>query len=236
MYMAIFDVIGQNILAVALIALVAYLLGSVSFAIIVTHFVRHNDIRKSGSGNAGATNVLRSVGKLPALLTLLGDVGKAVAAILVGRLIFSLLAPDYPLSQFGFIPAYIAGVFCFLGHIYPCYFGFKGGKGVLTAAGMIGLIDYRALILCLSVFFIVLLITHIVSISSVAAGASYPFVTFFLTYFFKYLPSANGVGHTYELSYCIFETVMAFLIGLIVVLKHKENLKRLTRGEEKKMF
>lgn len=234
--MAILEVIGQNIVAVVLIALAAYLLGSISFAIIVTHFARHRDIRDSGSGNAGATNVLRSVGKLPALLTLLGDVGKAVAAILLGRLIFSVLAPEYPLEQFGFLPAYIAGLFCFLGHLYPCYFGFKGGKGVLTAAGMMGLIDWRALVFCLAAFGVVFLITHIVSVSSVAAAAFYPIATFVITYFFKYLPQAGASGQAYQLSFCVFETVMALLIGLIVIVKHRSNLKRLVKGEEKKIF
>ena len=118
--------------------LTGYLLGSVNFSIIVTNLYIKKDIRNFGSGNAGATNVLRSVGKVPALLTFAGDFAKQVAAILLGKLIFTAMLSQGAVNMDLILrySAYLAGISCFLGHIYPVFFHFRGGKGVTTAAAM----------------------------------------------------------------------------------------------------
>ena len=117
--------------AFALSAVIAYLLGSINFAIIVSKIYAHDDVRKYGSKNAGMTNILRTYGKLPAFFTLLGDFFKGVLAVVIARTIFSAMGVD------AFDAGYAAGFFALLGHLYPVFFGFKGGKGVLTSLGII---------------------------------------------------------------------------------------------------
>ena len=139
-------------LALLLAALIAYVLGSVNFAIIITRFFSGNDIRSFGSGNAGATNVLRSQGKLPAALTFVGDLLKSMLSVYLGGLLLQNVqllpaAADemellmYDPQNLGLVGAYLAGVFCILGHMYPVFFGFRGGKGVMTTFGMTLLLE-----------------------------------------------------------------------------------------------
>ena len=133
------------LIAIFFTSVISYLLGSVNFSIIITKRTKqHADIRTMGSGNAGFTNVLRSVGKIPAILTILGDFSKGIISILLGKLIFSseflFGNQSSEIIQYG---SYLAGFFCFLGHIYPCFFNFKGGKGIVTAASIVWMIDWR---------------------------------------------------------------------------------------------
>ena len=125
----------QTVLAVILAAAAAYLLGSVSFAVVVSKGLYHQDVRQFGSGNAGMTNILRTYGKKAAALTLAGDFLKGVAAVLIGRLIFAAMGVTL------FDGAYVGGLFAILGHLYPVYFGFRGGKGILTSIGIIAVIN-----------------------------------------------------------------------------------------------
>lgn len=148
-----------TVLYVILTALISYLLGSISFAVIVSRALAHKDVRDYGSGNAGLTNVVRNFGKLPGLLTLVGDFSKGVVAVMLGRVIFDRLAGLEP--QYG---ACVAGLFVIIGHIFPVFFGFRGGKGVLTTAGIALVIDPRVFLIAVSIFIIVFLITRIVSI------------------------------------------------------------------------
>ena len=129
-------------------AIASYLLGSISFAIIITYIFTKKDVRDSGSGNAGMTNVLRTVGVLPAILTLLGDLGKAIAAIYVSRFLFSSL----DIQNAAQIGMYVGGLFVLLGHIYPLFFKFKGGKGVLTCAGVFLVLDWQLCLVCIAIF------------------------------------------------------------------------------------
>ena len=136
---------GSDLIAPSLIvAVISYLLGSLSFSIIFTKFFEKKDIRTMGSGNAGATNVLRSVGPKAAICTFIFDFLKGVASVLIGKLIFSMMLPSGVLLpemvQYG---TYIAGFSCVFGHMFPIYFGFRGGKGILTTAAIIALIDWR---------------------------------------------------------------------------------------------
>lgn len=220
-----------------IVAVIAYLLGSINTAVMVTSIVTKGkgDIRKMGSGNAGFTNVLRSVGKVPAIITIVCDALKCVIAVLLGGFIFSwlaapMLAPANQIqaSEIIVVGKYIAGVFCILGHSYPLYFGFKGGKGVVSAAGLMLTEDWRVFLLILSTFLIIFIFSKIISLSSIICAFMYAPYTFLITYLFD-------LSKGYSLAYVIFSTVAALLIGVFVAVKHKENIKRILRGEEKKI-
>ncbi len=215
-------------------AVVAYLLGSINTAVLVTKIVTKGkeDIRNMGSGNAGFTNVLRSVGKIPAVITIVCDALKCIIAVLLGGLIFSTIASDNQIFSNEFVNCgkYIAGIFCILGHSYPIYFKFKGGKGVVTAAALIAIEDWRVFIAIIIVFLIVFLITKIISAASITAAVLYAPLTFLATFFLDYM---SGAG--YSLMYVILSTVASLIIGIFVIVKHKANIGRLLRGEEKKI-
>lgn len=216
-----------------LTALISYLLGSINTAVLVTSVVTKGkkDIREMGSGNAGFTNVLRSVGKVPAIITIVCDALKCVVAVLAGWFIFSLIQTD-SLSlayEFTSVGKYVAGVFCILGHSYPIYFHFKGGKGVVTSAALIAAVDWRVFILMIATFLIVFLFSKIISLSSITAAVLYPVYTFVITFVFEYLRGDCS------LPYVIFSTAASLIIGIFVIVKHKDNIVRLMRGEEKKI-
>lgn len=226
--------IGGFIFPAILVLIIAYLLGSVNFSIILTRIIKKDDIRNYGSGNAGATNMLRAVGKRAAGLTFLLDFVKCAAAVTVGRLIISAVcsaigAPP-ELANLG---AYFAGLACIIGHMFPVYFGFRGGKGVVTTAAMMVLIDWRVFILLFSVFLIVFAIRRIVSLASIVGTALYPVGTFIITYLFDYSSSPFFPGGRMSLEYLIIVTVLSALTGAVVVIKHRSNIKRLIAGTEK---
>ncbi len=204
-----------NIGACVLAAIVAYLLGSISSAVIVSRVYAHDDVRKYGSKNAGMTNVLRTYGKLPALFTFLGDFVKGILAVLAGRLIFSLLGVT------DFDAGYLAGFFALLGHLYPIYFGFKGGKGVLTSLGIILVVNPLVLLILLIIFLPVLFITRIVSLVSVTGAVLYPFVTLIVD-----LCLRKAV---------LFDFLFAVLFSLIVIWRHRGNIQRLLNGTERRI-
>lgn len=217
-------------------AVVAYLFGSINTAVLVTRIVTKgkSDIRQMGSGNAGFTNVLRCVGKVPAIVTIVCDALKCVIAVLIGGFIFSfagqLLGSQDTVFANELINCgkYIAGVFCILGHSYPVYFHFKGGKGVVTAAALIATEDWRVFLCIIATFLIIFICTKIISISSIISAVLYAPYTFVMTFIFDY-PSG------YSLYYVIMSTIAALIIGIFVIVKHKENIGRLIRGEEKKI-
>ena len=217
-------------LAMVLTAVIAYLLGSLNSAIIVTKLTAKKDIRAYGSGNAGATNVLRSQGKFPALLTTLGDLLKSFAAVLIGGLLLvNLQLTISPLSSWQFLGAklvgqYLAGFFCIIGHVFPLYFGFKGGKGVLTTLGMMLILDWRVALICLGFFIVVVAVWRMVSLGSVVAAALLPV----FTYIFRSLVEKQSAGTVW------FCTAMAILIAALLILKHLPNLKRIASGTESK--
>lgn len=211
-------------------AVVAYLFGSISSAIIFTKLFSGKDIRELGSGNAGFTNVLRSVGTFPAVLTLLLDFMKGVIAGFVGRFVFSLVDVSGELSkELVIYGGFIGGVFAIIGHMYPIYFKFRGGKGIVTAAALMAVTDWRVFLLSLATFLIVFVFTRIISLSSITAAAMYCVYTFLLSYFFEY---KTGV---FPLRYVWLTTALTFLLGMFVIIKHKDNIKRLLKGEEKKL-
>ena len=219
-----------------LVAAVSYLLGSLSFSIIFTKLFDHNtDIRSLGSGNAGATNVLRSVGAKAAIFTFIFDFAKGAVSVMIGKAVFQYVgglagAPAITI-QYG---AYIGGVLCVIGHIFPAYFGFKGGKGVLTSAAMIALIDWRVFIIVISVFIILLAITKIVSLSSIIAAAAFPVSTFLITFFIDYRGGKSALGPV-SFTYVLVTTAIALLMAIILITKHKSNIERIKNGTEKKL-
>lgn len=205
----------MTVIYVILTAATAYLLGSISFAVIVSRALTHQDVRNFGSGNAGLTNVVRNFGKLPGILTLLGDFSKGVAAVLAGRLVFGHLAHLDP--QYG---ACVAGLFVILGHIFPVFFKFKGGKGVLTTAGIALMIDPRVFALAIALFLIIFFFTRIVSVASIIAAAAYPVITFTVNAF-------SGRS-------AVVDTALTACIAAILIFMHRANIKRLLNGTEPK--
>lgn len=224
-----------------LVAVISYLLGSFSFAIIFTKLSKNQDVRTMGSGNAGFTNVLRSVGVVPAVFTFIFDCLKGVIAVIIAWALFTQI-PDAAIDglsdslRFEYLAygKYLAGMFCVLGHSFPVFFGFKGGKGVTTMAGILLILDWRLLALTLAIFFIFFLCTKIISVGSLACTVAIVVWNFVITFFLQYLPSQE-TSDPYRLSYVLVTTGVMLLIGVFVAVLHRENIKRLIRGEEKKI-
>ncbi len=196
-------------LGIVLSALCAYLMGSINSAIIVSQLYAKEDIRNYGSGNAGMTNILRTYGKFPAALTAVGDFAKGALAVLIGRLLF------YILGVGTFDGGFIAGFFAILGHLFPVYFGFRGGKGVLTSAGVILVIHPLIFLLLAAVTIPIIFLSRIVSLGSIFAAVLFPVLVFFLC------------GRSLNL-----DLLFAVLMAAIVIFMHRENIKRLLSGTE----
>jgi glycerol-3-phosphate acyltransferase PlsY len=191
---------------IALFALAGYLLGSISFAVLLVRRRTGKDIRQEGSGNAGATNVLRSHGKGLAAAVAAADIGKGAAAVLLAR----LFTADPRVAA-------AAGLAAVLGHVFPIFYGFRGGKGVATAAGAFLALTPWATLVCLAAFVAIVAATRYVSLGSIAAMCLLP-------------PVAGILFHAPR------PTVLAAAgAAALIVVKHFENLKRLARGEERKL-
>src|SRR5574344_1831535 len=161
-----------------IVAIIAYLLGSISFSVIFTKKFAGVDVRKKGSGNAGSTNVLRVAGKKPAILTLICDILKGVIAVVIAILIGLIIKADDNTKA---ILVQIAGIFVIIGHTYPVFFQFKGGKGVATSLGVLLIINWRIGLICLIFALVVMAVSKIVSLGSIAAAILFPILTLFLT-------------------------------------------------------
>ena len=217
----------MQILALALTAVISYLLGSCNSSIIVVRLLKHEDIREHGSKNAGLTNTLRCYGKGPAALTLIGDLAKGIIAVLLSQLVCCLiLGSDF--SEKYFIDAqaigYIAGFFAILGHIFPIYYGFKGGKGVLVASSVLIVIDPLTFAIVIPFFILVVIITKYVSVGSISAAVAYPIITFCVNYF------ARGDALNKALLY----TAFTVCTGILLIYMHRANIQRLKAGTENK--
>lgn len=210
-------------------ALAAYLFGSINFAILISRIFSKDDIRNYGSGNAGATNMLRAKGPGLAALTMAGDLLKAVAAVEFARWFAAACAvktaADGITIDPTFAAAYVAGLFCIIGHLYPLYFGFRGGKGVVATLGMYLVLDWKMALFCLGLFIIVVAITKWVSLGSIVGVLPIPALTFLSTY------TISDTG----LFTALFCTVMGALVSLTVIIKHIPNIRRLLDGTESKI-
>ena len=211
------------ILNCILIGVVSYLLGSLNFSIILSEVVKKKDIRKSGSGNAGATNMMRTYGIKAAVGTMLGDIFKVAIGILVAfailgvptKYIFTNPADAAEIQRVMLYKEFV-GLFCVLGHIFPLYFKFKGGKGVAACTGMVIIVDWRIALILFVIFVSVILISKWISLGSIIIAILYPVLIFV---FYK-----NWIL-----------SLVALLFTAIVIIAHRENIKRLIKGEENKI-
>ena len=184
-------VFGRYGIYILIAAVIAYLIGSINTSIITTRIVAHKDIRTMGSGNAGFTNVLRTVGKGPAIVTFIGDFLKGVVSILIAYLILIGFNDEKMnlVRQYAF---YISGLACVLGHMYPIFYGFKGGKGVVTTASVMLMTDWRTLVAALVVFAIMFATTKVISKCALVNASVYPITTFCFRYFLDYMPNPSN--------------------------------------------
>ena len=199
----------------AAIAVIAYFCGCFNGAVIVSKYILHDDIRTHGSGNAGLTNFFRTFGGPLTLVVILCDVLKAVVAILVGVAIArNFIVDDTPVL---ILAKYWSALFCLLGHIFPCMFGFKGGKGILSGGTIAIMIDWRVALLVWGGFLILVALTRYVSLGSVFAAAGFPFGTWLFV------------------SHDVVIMVLAICLGALVIYMHRGNIQRLLKGEERKL-
>ncbi len=226
----------ESVIRTLATAVIAYLLGSLSPAIIITKLKTGQDIRELGSGNAGFTNVLRSVGVAPAVITIICDYAKGILAVLIGWWIFSEMTITNDVSRLEYVKygGYLAGVFVIIGHSFPIFYGFKGGKGVVTANALMIVVDIRVFLLIIATFLIVVLVTRLISLGSIAGAIMFPVYTCLITYFCDYLPLL-GTPDEIRFRFVLISTACAFVIGLMIIIRHHENIKRLLAGEEKKI-
>ena len=203
MTISLWPVLGMLLLVTA----ACYLLGCFNGAVIVSKYILRDDVRNHGSGNAGLTNFYRTFGGPLTAVVILTDVLKAVIAVLLGSWLLGFIDP-----LFG---KYWAGVFCLLGHMFPCMFHSKGGKGILSGGTIALMIDWRVALVVWGGFLILTALTRYVSLGSLWAGASFPFITW----------------------YCYPEpiiVILGFICGGLVVWQHRTNIKRLLNGTENK--
>ena len=219
-------------LAVAAV-IAAYLIGSINFAVIFTKHFTKNDIRDFGSGNAGATNVMRVGGLKPGILTFVCDALKGFAASLLGKYIFSLIISSDPSLSWAYpvYGAYLCGLVCMLGHVFPIFYQFRGGKGVAVSVGIYAVCCPKAIVLGLVVFALVTLLTKTVSIGSLIATVT----VISLSVVFYNSPIGIFKTELDSAASLLWQSVLSIGMGVTIILKHIPNIKRLFSGEEKKI-
>lgn len=222
---------------------VAYLIGSFSFAVIFSkHSKEGKDVREMGSGNAGFTNVLRTVGAVPAALTFIFDCLKGILAVHLAAFIVSVpfdneaikLLSDTVQGEYLEYVKHLAGVFVVIGHCFPVFFGFRGGKGVTTTGGVLGVLDWRVLLICMTLWLIIFIFARIISVASMSAIVLVVIFNFLIKYFFEYKPSLETAS-PHSLTYVLVTTCALLFIALLSLFMHRANIGRIIRGEEKKI-
>ena len=201
--------------AYRVVAILSYLIGSINFSIIISKKVAGFDVREKGSGNAGTTNMLRTVGKKAALITLVCDILKGVISILLALLI-GKIAKEANNS----ILVQIAGILVIIGHTFPIFFKFKGGKGVATAVGVLLTTNWQIGLICLIFGLVLIALTRMVSLGSITAAILFPILVLFIK-----------TNYIVEGNYFIY----SLIIAVMVVFNHRENVKRLLSGTENKL-
>ena len=208
-------------LAYIIVGIIAYLIGSINFSIIISKKMAGFDVREKGSGNAGTTNMLRSVGKKAAAITLVCDILKGVVsigiAIIIGNIAKNL---DRELLL------QIAGIAVILGHTFPIFFGFKGGKGVATSLGVLLLSNWQIGLICLVFAVVLMVLTKMVSLGSCATAILFPVLTLFINEHYTVLTEGKN-GNVYF--------VYSVILAIIVLYNHRENIKRILNGTENKL-
>ena len=213
------------ILAILISAVLSYLLGSFNSSILVVRLLKHQDIREFGSHNAGLTNTLRCFGKGCAALTLVGDLAKGIVAVLLSKGICELLGTGLTAQNDVLFIGYIAGIFSILGHVFPIYYHFKGGKGVLVGVSVFLGIDWKVFLCLIVIFAVVLAISKYVSLGSIIAAACCPVVTFLFQFWQR---------GDLPMWYLWLNTGLAALMGAWVIYMHRTNIQRLKAGNENK--
>ena len=204
-----------------IIAIIAYLIGSINFSILISKKKAGYDIRQKGSGNAGTTNMLRNLGKKYAAITLICDVLKGVVAIGIAIIVGNILGDTNKA-----LLVQIAGVAVVIGHTFPIFFGFKGGKGVATSLGILLMTNWQLGLICLVFALVLMALTRVVSMGSIAAAILYPVLTLFVGGG-HYIVESSGLGN----GYFIYSVILA----IIVIFNHRENIKRILSGTENKI-
>ncbi|MEI3395097.1 MAG: glycerol-3-phosphate 1-O-acyltransferase PlsY [Clostridia bacterium] len=207
--------------AYILIAVISYLIGSISFSVIISKKMAGFDVREKGSGNAGSTNVLRTVGKKAAAITLLCDILKGVVSILLAILIGTIWKDvDKELIL------QIAGIAVVIGHTFPIFFGFKGGKGVATSLGVLLMSNWQIGLICLVFALVLMALTKMVSLGSCGAAVLFPVLTLFINDNYTILTEGKS-GRVYF--------VYSVILAIIVLYNHRSNIKRMLNGTENKL-
>lgn len=208
--------------AYILIAIIAYAIGSVNFSVILSKKMAGFDVREKGSGNAGSTNMLRSVGKKAAAITLVCDILKGVVAILIAV----ILGWIFKESDKALL-VQIAGILVIIGHTFPIFFEFKGGKGVATSLGVLLMSNWKLGLICLVFALVLMVLTRMVSVGSIAAAILFPVLTLFVN--MNILQSnfiiTDGSGYL----------IYSILLAAIVIFNHRENIQRILSGKENKI-
>ncbi len=203
-------------LALLLTAVIAYIVGSLNYSIIVSNVFTKTDIRTKGSGNAGSTNMMRNYGWKAGVITLITDFIKTIAITNGAWSVFIQMFPEYARTAVA-----VAGLFCAVGHCFPVFFNFKGGKGVAVGAMTILMVDYRCFIVTVSLFLLFVSIFRFVSLGSIMGALSFPISLAFIVDF----------SNTADIVTYVCSTVLV----VMVVLLHSENIVRLFKGTESKI-
>lgn len=198
-----------------IVAIVAYCIGSISSSVIISKKMAGFDVREKGSKNAGSTNVLRTVGKKAAILTLICDVLKGVVSVLIAFIVGKIVSDVDPA-----LLVQVAGVAAVVGHTFPVFFGFKGGKGVATSLGVLFMVNWQMALICLVFALVLIVITRMVSVGSITASILFPVLAIFLRD--NYLVPGN---------YIIFGIILAAFIAY----NHRSNIQRILSGTENKI-
>lgn len=201
-----------------IVAIIAYLIGSVNFSVIISKKVAGFDVREKGSGNAGTTNVLRTVGKTAAAITLICDILKGVVSIGI-----ALIAKNIIQGVDGSLLVQLAGVFVILGHTFPVFFKFKGGKGIATSLGVLLMTNWQIGLICLVFALVLIALTRMVSVGSIAAAILFPVLVMFI--------DQNYIVPSNNWSYFIY----SIIIAAFIIFNHRENIKRISNGTENRI-
>lgn len=199
------------------IAIIAYLIGSINFSVIISKKMAGFDVREKGSGNAGSTNVLRTVGKKAAAITLVCDILKGIVAILIAKIVGIFATSLNPA-----ILVEVAALFAVIGHTFPVFFGFKGGKGVATSLGVILLINWKIGLICLVFALALMILTKMVSLGSISAAVLFAVLILFIR---------DSYLVAFDFSYIVF----GILLAILVIYNHRSNLSRILKGTENKL-
>ena len=201
-----------------IVAIIAYAIGSINFSVIISRKMAGFDVREKGSGNAGTTNVLRTVGTKAALITLICDILKGIVAIVIAYIIGRIVK-----NVDSAVLVQIAGIFVVIGHAFPIFFEFRGGKGVATSLGVLMITNWQIGLICLIFALVIIIVSKMVSMGAIGAAILFPILTLFIKE--HYIIPSSGM------KYFVFSLIMA----LIVIFLHRENIKRIKNGNENKL-